>query len=138
MKRIIIAVLVCLAAVSCKSQYEALLESGDSETKYRTAFEYFNAGKYSRSAQLFESLAVITEGTSRDDTIQYYWALSNYSNHDYFTAETNFSRFLANYPASPFVESASFLRIDCLYKQTHRYELDQTPTYTAITNITNT
>ena len=30
---------------------------------------------------------------------------------------------------------AEFLRIDCLYRATLRYELDQTPTYSAITAI---
>ena len=32
---------------------------------------------------------------------------------------------------------AEFLRIDCMYRSTLRYELDQTPTYSAITAITD-
>lgn len=120
---------------SCKSQYETLLESNDTESKYKAAFTYFNQGKYSKSAQLFESLSMITNGTERDDTVQYYWGLSNYRAKDYYTAETNFKDFLEKYPRSAFSETAEFLRIDCLYRATYRYELDQKPTYEAIAAI---
>lgn len=130
-----IALAFAALAVSCKTEYDLLLQGNDAEAKYQAAFKYFNTGKYTKSAELFESLAVLTSGTSRDDTVQYYWGLSNYSNEDFATAETNFTNFIASFPRSPFVESASFLRIDCMYRSTLRYELDQTPTYAAITAI---
>ena len=40
-----------------------------------------------------------------------------------------------NFPRSPFASEARFLRIDCLYRQTLRYELDQTPTHMALNAI---
>lgn len=138
MKRIRIALPLIFAlalAGACKSEYELLLEGNDTDAKYAAAFDYFNQGKYSKSSQLFESLSYITSGTERDDTVQYYWGLSNYRFKDYLTAETNFEKFLTNHPRSRFAESAQFLRVDCLYKATLRYELDQTPTYKAITAI---
>jgi len=61
--------------------------------------------------------------------------LSNYSNGLYSNAEANFKTFLDRYPRSPFAENAEFLRVDCLYKATLRYELDQSPTYTAMSAI---
>lgn len=124
-----------LAAVSCKSQFETLLSSNDVDAKYKAAFELYNKGKYQKAASLFESMAVLTDGTERDDTVQYYWGLSNYKFKDFVTAETNFSRFVNNFPRSPFAEEARFLRIDCLYKSTYRYELDQNPTRLAISAI---
>ena len=134
--RTIIAVFVAvLAAASCKSQYELLLNSHDVDAKYEAAFDYFNNGKYSKSAALFESLTVLTNGTEKDDTVRYYWGLSNYKFKDYYTAETNFEKFIENYPRSPFTSDARFLRIDCLYRQTLRYELDPSPTYKAINTI---
>ena len=42
---------------------------------------------------------------------------------------------MESYPRSPFAEDARFLRLDCLYRSTLRYELDQTPTYKAINAI---
>ena len=132
---IIAFIAVAAIGLGCKSQYETLLESGDADAKYNAAFEYFNKGKYQKASQLFESLSMLTSGTERDDTVQYYWALSNYNLQDYYSAEANFKHFIENYPASGFSESAEFLRIDCLYRGTYRYELDQTPTYAAITAI---
>ncbi len=133
--------LFCLAAgllvlsgvAACRSEYDQILESNDVDLKYAAAFDYFNAGKYSRSAQLFESLSLLTNGLERHDTVLYYLGLSNYSYKDYYTAETNFDQYLNYYPQGAFAEMADFLRIDCLYRSTLRYELDQTPTYTAIT-----
>ncbi len=130
-----LAVLSAVSLLSCKSEYEALLNGNDVDAKYTAAFDYFNHGKYNKAAQLFESLAVLTSGTDRDDTVQYYWGLSNYRYRDYYTAETNFTKFITNFPRSPFAEEAAFLRIDCLYRSTLRYELDQVPTYNAISVI---
>ena len=89
-KVIVVFAAAALLYAGCKSQYEQLLESGDADAKYAAAFEYFNKGKFQRSAQLFESLSMLTSGTERDDTVQYYWGLSNYNQHDYYSAEANF------------------------------------------------
>lgn len=134
--RIIVAALIAAVALSsCRSQFEALLNSNDVDLKYEAAFNFYNNGKYNKAASLFESLAMLTSGTERDDTVRYYWAMSNYRFKDYFTAETNFNSFVENYPRSPFTSEARFLRIDCLYRSTYRYELDQNPSYIAMTAI---
>ena len=134
--RILIAAAVLVAVLSsCKSQYEMLLNSNDADLKYEAAFNYYNEGRYSKAGSLFESLSVLTNGTQRDDTVRFYWGLSNYKFKDYYTAETNFENFLETYPRSPFASEARYLRLDCLYRSTLRYELDQTPTYKAITEI---
>ena len=134
-RNIILAVLAVISMSSCKSQYELLLSSNDTDAKYKAAFEYFNNKKYSRAATLFESLAALTDGTDRDDTVRFYWGLSNYNFKDYYTAETNFQQFAERYPRSPFASQARYLRIDCLYRETLRYELDQQPTYKAMSAI---
>jgi outer membrane protein assembly factor BamD len=135
LKNLFLAMIAVVAMVSCKSQYELLLTGNDTDQKYKAAFEYFENGKYSKAATLFESLSVQVNGTERDDTVQYYWGLSNYMFRDYYTAETNFEKFIENYPRSPFASDARFLRIDCLYRSTLRYELDQAPTYKAMNAI---
>lgn len=134
-KIVIAVVLAAFAANACKSQYEALLNSNDTDAKYEAAFDYFNKCKYSKAAALFESLSVAVSGTERDDTVRYYWGLSNYRFKDYVTAETNFNNFVESYPRSPFSPEARFLRLDCLYRSTLRYELDQSPTYKAMEAI---
>ena len=135
LRNLLVVLASLLALMSCKSEYEMLLNSNDADAKYEAAFRYFNDGKFSRAASLFESLSVLTNGTERDDTVRFYWGLSNYRFKDYYTAETNFEQFLSSYPRSPFASEATYLRLDCLYRQTLRYELDQTPTYKAINEI---
>ncbi len=134
-RTLVIAALAIVAFSSCKTQYELLLNSNDADAKYEAAFNYFNEGKYSKAGSMFESLSVLTNGTERDDTVRYYWGLSNYKFKDYYTAETNFENFIESYPRSTFTSDARYLRIDCLYRSTLRYELDQTPTYKAISEI---
>ncbi|MBR5835709.1 MAG: outer membrane protein assembly factor BamD [Bacteroidales bacterium] len=135
LKNLFLTLAVLAAFVSCKSQYEILLTSNDVQTKYAAAFDYFNQGKYVKSTPLFESLSVLTEGTARHDTVLYYWGLSNYMYRDFYTAETNFDKYIEHYPSGTFASDARFLRIECLYRSTLRYELDQTPTYKAINAI---
>jgi len=134
-RHLFLVILAVVSMASCKSQYEIMLNSNDADAKYDAAFAYFNEGRYSKAASLFESLSVLTNGTERDDTVRYYWGLSNYRFRDYYTAETNFTQFIESFPRSPFTSDARYLRIDCLYRSTLRYELDQTPTYTAINAI---
>jgi len=131
----VVILALAVAFQSCKSEYDALLNSSDVDQKYNAAFDLFNHGKFNKAARLFESLAVQTTGTEKDDTVQFYWGMSNYRYKDYYTAETNFAKFLTNFPRSPFADEAAFLRIDCLYRSTMRYELDQKPTYTALAVI---
>ncbi len=133
--RTIIIILAALLGVSCASQYDALLASNDVDAKYKAAFEYFEKGRYQKAAALFESMSLLTERTRRADTVQFYWGLSNYRYKDYYTAEANFTKFVEQFPQSSFAPEARFLRIDCLYRSTLRYELDQKPTYTAINAI---
>ena len=134
--KLFLAVALALwAAASCKSEYQTLLEGYDEDAKFAAAFDYFNQGKFSKAAQLFESLSVTTNGTERDDTIQFYWGLSNYRYKDFYTAETNFKDFIEKYPRSPFAEEAGYLRIDCLYNSSLRYELDQSSSVQTISAI---
>jgi outer membrane protein assembly factor BamD len=128
-----IAILVTLGA--CASKFETLLTSNDVEAKYKAAMDYYQNKKFARAAQLFESMAVLTSGTARDDTVQFYWGMSNYRNKDFYTAEGNFASFIQNFPRSPFTSDAEFYRLDCMYRATYRYELDQMPTRSCLAAI---
>ncbi|MBQ5438915.1 MAG: outer membrane protein assembly factor BamD, partial [Bacteroidales bacterium] len=54
---------------------------------------------------------------------------------DYITAESNLNQFITTFPLSPFTEEAKFLRLDCLYRGTYRYELDPLPTRRALAEM---
>lgn len=131
----LIVALMLFFIAGCKTQYEMLLSSSDEEAKYAAAWQLFDNGKYRKAAAMFESLSLLTSGTARDDTVRYYWALSNYRYEDYVTAEANFTSYLDSYPRSSFSSEARFLKLDCMYRSTYRYELDQNPTRMAIVAI---
>lgn len=132
---IIAAVFAAFCLVGCKSRFELLLASNDVDSKYAEAWNCFNAKKYKKAASMFESLALLTSGTSKDDTVRFFWAMSNYRYKDFVTAEANFTSFIESYPRSPFTSEARFLKLDCMYRSTYRYELDQNPTNMAIVAI---
>ena len=134
-KLFLILLLSLLTFASCKTQYDLMLESNDIDAKYRTAFQLFENKKYAKAAEMFESLSVATRGTAQDDTVQFYWGYSNYKFGDFMTAESNLNQFIQTFPVSPFTEYAQYLRIECLYYNTYRYELDQVPTHKALAVI---
>jgi outer membrane protein assembly factor BamD len=131
----IAAIAILVTAGACASKFETLLTSNDVDAKYEAAMNYYQNKKFARAAQLFESMAVLTSGTARDDTVQFYWGMSNYRNKDFYTAEGNFASFIQNFPRSPFTSDAEFYRLDCMYRATYRYELDQMPTRSCLAAI---
>ena len=56
---------VLMGLTACKSQYDAILHGSDVPAKYALAFEMFEAKKYLKASQLFESLTIATNGTPR-------------------------------------------------------------------------
>ncbi|MDR2358353.1 MAG: outer membrane protein assembly factor BamD [Prevotellaceae bacterium] len=124
-----------LLASGCTTQYDKILKSADYELKYRAAKDYYHAGKYERAATLFDQAGMFYRGTKQDDSLHFLLAKSYYLWGDVYTAEYYFEQFRTTFPRSLFVEEATALRIKSLYAQTHRYELDQTPTYKVLTAI---
>ena len=131
-KLLLLALAALLLLPSCKTQYDAILYGSDTDAKYKLAFELYEAKKYAKAAEVFESLSVVLRGTPQDDTVQFYWGLSNYRYGDYTTAASNLEQFISVFPLSPFNEDARFIYLDCLYHSTYRYELDPMPTRRAL------
>ena len=137
MKKLLIFVLmaICAVTLSCSSQFDKLLSSYNYGDKYRAALKYYEEGKYSQAAQLLENVAMNAQGTPQEDTVRFYWGMSNYNMKDFATAQSNFSEFVQTFPRSPFAKEAEFRMIDCMYRGTYRWELDQRPTDLALSYI---
>ena len=130
-----IALIALLALSGCKSYYESLFRTQDLDERFRGAMYYYGNGKYRKAAALFESMIFLSQGTDKEDSVQFYNGMSNYRYGDYITAEQNFNKFLEVFPRSAMAEEAKFLRIKCLYEGTYRWELDQVPTQKAMATI---
>ncbi len=124
-----------LLLTGCRSQFDVILQSNDTDVKFKGGLEYYNSGKFRKAAAIFESMLLVSQGTPQEDSVHYYNAMSNYRYGDYITAEANFAKFLEIFPRSPFSEESKFLRIKCLYEGTYRWELDQVPTKKAMAII---
>lgn len=131
-KVLIVSLITLVALTACKSQYEMILNSSDAQEKFKYAMNLFESKKYAKAAELFESLSMLTKGTDQDDTVQFFWGMSNYKYGDYITAESNFTTFITTFPLSPFFEESQYLRLDCMYRGTYKYELDPMPTHKAL------
>ncbi len=127
----IFAVFVVMAS-SCASQFDLVMRSNDVDFKYKAAMAYFNDNKFKKAADVFDNLNLLVQGLPQEDTVNFYHGLANYRFGDFETAEASLAKFIEVYPRSAFINQAKYLRIDCLYKGTYRYELDQTPTRKAM------
>lgn len=129
---IVLLAVAALVFISCTSAYEKIMRSNDVDVKYKAAHDYFNKGKYRKAAEIFDHLNLLVQGLPQEDTVSFYHGLSNFRYGDYQAAETILAKFIEVYPRSAFHTEAQYLRIKCLYDDTYRYELDQTPTKKAM------
>lgn len=128
------ALSVALCTVSC-SGYNKLLKSDDHEQKYKMALEYYEKGKYSKTASLLESLNQVFAGTNRSDTLAYYYGASLYKQGDFVTSGEIFDGFRHHYGRSPFLEDVEYMYAKGLYFSAPSYKRDQTNTHKAIMAI---
>ena len=101
-------VAVALSVVSC-SGFNKLRKSNNPEMKYQKALEYFNRGKYNRTAILLYDISGIYGGSSKGDSIAYYYGASLYRDGDFEGSGSVFDEFRRYYPRSPFLEDAEYM-----------------------------
>ncbi len=128
-------VVVALSVVSC-SGFNKLRKSNNPELKYQKALEYFNQGKYNRTAMLLYDISSIYGGSSKGDTIAYYYGAALYRDGDFEGSGSVFDNFRRYYPRSPFLEDAEYMYAKGIYYTSPRPERDQTNTMRAISAIT--
>jgi outer membrane protein assembly factor BamD len=120
-----------LLILSC-SHYERILKSTDYEYKYKKALEFYNKKDYTKAIGIFEQIVVVFRGTTKGDSVMYYYAKSYYGDEDYIMAGNYFSEFSENFARSPFVEESDYLIGYCYYLMSPRPSLDQENTRLSI------
>lgn len=102
---------------------------------YTKALEYYEKGKYEKTKQLLEEVAVYYQNTYREDTIMYYWGTANYKTGDFDTSAMIFDRFRRQFGHSPFVEDAEYMYAMGFYFASPEPNRDQTVTMQAMAAI---
>lgn len=124
--------ILAIAVLASCSGYEKLLKSKDNELKYSKSLFYYNKGDFYRASLLLEQILPIYRGTNRADSVNFYYAFSQYGQGDYLLASSYFDSFRKNYPKSVFTEQSEYLYAYCFYLTSPRAELDQENTNLAI------
>ncbi len=114
------------------NKFAHILASKDNEFKYQMAEQYYANKKYNYAQQLFESLFPYLKGTQRYEDMYYKYAYCYFYDKDYINAENIFKTFTETFPTSARSEECDYMKAFCYYKQSPKYELDQTNTTKAI------
>ncbi|WP_298645970.1 outer membrane protein assembly factor BamD [uncultured Proteiniphilum sp.] len=126
--------LLALISSSC-NEYNKILKSTDRDLKYSYAKKYFEEGKYNRSITLLEELVSFMKGTSEAEESLYLLAQSHYNSKDYYSATQWFTTYYNTYPNGTYTEPSLFYSAYGMYLDSPDARLDQTKTYTAISEF---
>lgn len=126
-KNLLIIVVGSILLTAC-SGYERVLKSNDVNYKLKKANEYYEAKKYTQANSLYESLIPVMKNTRNYEPLYYRYAYTFYYLEDYLSASYHFKNFVDFFPSSKDAEECEFMHSLCLFKESPKYQLDQTYT----------
>lgn len=131
---ILILTLLSTAMINCGGKQSL------SHMSARELFEYgkekYDAGKYFRATEIFQTIIYDYPGETLVDTAQYYLAMSYYANDDHILGRVEFNRLINYYPSSVFVAHSVFMKAVCLFEGAPKHHgLDQSQVKESITEF---
>ncbi len=121
-----------LASSSCKSEFEKIRASGDTELIYQKALEYYEAEDWQRAQTLFELIISAFRGRPELEDLYFKYAYTYFHLGRYVLANYYFSNFSNTFPHSAKREEADFMAAYSFYQLSPSYRLDQSYTLKAI------
>lgn len=135
MKKYLIIILTFLIVSACNSVQDQAIKSADKDFILKVANEKFEAKKWKDALVLYDRLAKLVAGTDDFTEVAFKTAYANYYDGNYRLAGNQFKNFAANFTNDPRREEAAYLSALCYYQDSHEYNLDQTSTEAAITEL---
>ena len=129
-----IFLIAVLALTSCDT-FNKVYKSSDINYKYETAKAYYLDANYSKASQLLEGMVTMFKGSDKAEESLILLARCYYNSKDFETASQYFKVYYTNYPRGEFAEYARFYSGKSLFEGITEPELDQTNTYTAISEL---
>lgn len=129
-----ILIILLLMLQGC-SKYQKILKSTDYEKKFEMAKIYYDAGKFQKAFPLLEELMTVYRGTSKGESVYYYYAYCQYALGDFLLASFHFGNFAKTFGRSEHAEEAMFMGAKCYFLDSSDPSLDQESTYKAIQEI---
>jgi len=121
-----------LLFTSCKSDFEKIRTSGDVDTIYKKAFEFYEQEEYQKAQSLFELVINNLRGKVEAEKVYYYYAYTHYKLRRYVLASYYFKNFATTFPNSSYREEADFMTAYSNYQLSPNSKLDQTYSLKAI------
>jgi outer membrane protein assembly factor BamD len=126
------ALLSTLIFLGCKSEFERVRTSGNTDLIFEKAMEYYDAEKYQRAQVLMELIINSYRGQEEFEELNFKFAYTYYYLRQYITAAYYFDTFFNAFPNSPRREEAAFMRAYANYQLSPNPRLDQEYTRKAI------
>ena len=130
-------VLLCLMIVpivlaACAGGSKVKKPRYDCSQRVAQAVAKYNKGKYSSAKTMLDGVKLQCAGSEVADTAQYYLAMALLHMKMYIEAKMEFTRFVQDFPQSPFFEESQFRVAYCVFKQSRSVDRDQTDTREAL------
>ncbi|MGV0924203.1 outer membrane protein assembly factor BamD [Empedobacter tilapiae] len=134
-KKLSLLVLIGASLVSCNKTYNKAMKSTDKDEIFILATQLYQNGKYDLANELYEKISTSFVGTEKAADIAYNMAQGNFNEKSYRLAGHQFKSFAGAYPMDSRAEESLFKSAFSYYKDSPKYDLDQTSTYTAINEL---
>lgn len=127
--------LVLVVLISACSPFSRLQKNGTDDAKYKAALEYYKKGDWYRAGTLFEELIPRLRGSSEQELSQYYYAFTQYHQQLYSVSATLFKKFYETFARSEYAQESMYMYALSLYKDTPKFNLDQSNTVVAMASL---
>lgn len=123
--------------LSCKTEMDRAMKSADKDFILKVANEKFAKKKWSDALALYDRLPNLVAGTDDAPNVVFNSAYANYYDKNYRLAANQFKNFVISFPQDSRKEEAAYLSALCYYEGSLQYNLDQSNTESAITELQN-
>lgn len=137
MNRIFYFLVVLFLTSSCNVELERALKSTDTDKILKTADKFVEKKKYQHAVSLYERLVPFVSGTDLAADVAYKTAEANFKLKNYTLAGHQFKNFHSGFIKDSRSQDALYKAAVCYYNGSTDYNLDQTNTQNAITEMQN-
>lgn len=117
---------------SCKSSFEKVRTSGDSELIYKESIKLYEEGQYVKAQALMELIISAFRGRPELEELYYKYSNTYFLTNDYVLAAYYFENFSTTFSGSKLKEDADYYTAFSHYKMSPSYRLEQSNTLKAI------
>ena len=124
--------LIAVVSMGCRSEFEQVRLSGNSQLKLEKALEYYERKEFTKAQTLFEQILSQYRGRPESEEIFFKYAYTFYYLRQYTLSAHYFQNFATTFSYSEYKEEAEFLSAYSNYNMSPIFRLDQQPTVAAI------